>query len=345
VFWRTSPFGKILWEREGAPFAGAESALPVDTDPRVLDLIARYNRAPWSEYAIEIDVPHVLEPSCGWAVKGLRTRVDRSLPEGVKCIPRVSRYLAKRALYGRRARTLDAVVSLRTGYETNYFHLFDDVLPRLALLDAVGVDRATPIVIGSPLWQSDYFQKLVERGPLREREWIPQHGRLYVESRRTFVSKTFPPGREVLEQVLSLIGVDTSAFPEPERRIFVRRDERFGRVLRNSRELERIAESAGFDVVEPGALDVEEQIRLFSAARTVVGVHGAGLANLVYRGTRPLDLLELFPPTWHGPQYFWNASALGHGYRGLFGDRDGDEHDFVVSPAAFERELEATIAA
>jgi hypothetical protein len=319
--------------------------LPSDTDPRVLDLIASYNRAPWFEYALQIDVPHVLEPSCGWAVRGLRTRVDRSLPEGVKCIPPVSRYLAKRAVYGRRARHVDAIVSLRTGYETNYFHLFDDVLPRLALLDAVGVDPATPIVVGAPLWERDYFQKLIARGPLREREWIPQRGHSYVKSNRTYVSKTFPPGRDVLEQVLRLIGVDGSVQTGAERRLFVRRDERFGRVLRNSKELERIAEGAGFETVEPATLDVEEQIALFSQARKVVGVHGAGLANLVYRGSRPLDLLELFPPTWHGPQYFWNASALGHGYRGLFGERDGDGHDFVIRPDAFERELEATIGA
>lgn len=346
LFWRTKRHGHVIWERSDRPFVGFEARLPADSDPVTVERLRAHNKSLWIEYALELDGPHVIEPNCGWAVRGVRTLVERSLVEGVKCIPAPSRYLAKRALFAHRARRESSVVSLRTAYETNYWHLFDDVFPRLALLDSLGVDAATPIVVARALWEKPYFQGLVARGPLQRRTWLVQDPGRFVRSDRTYVSKTFPPDRERFEQILRLLAVEPAAAGDGgrERRLFVVRDDRFGRVLRNGRELERIAANAGFEQVEPAALRIEEQIALFGGARRVVGIHGAGLGNTLFRAGRPLDVLELFSPTWYGPQYFWLACAFGYGYRGLFGESDGAGYDFVVPPEAFERELERICA-
>ena len=39
----------------------------------------------------------------------------------------------------------------------------------------------------------------------------------------------------------------------------------------------------GFSVVNPGKLDIKEQVRHFRNARVIVGVHGGALTNAVFR--------------------------------------------------------------
>jgi Glycosyltransferase 61 len=338
LFWRTRPYGRLHVDRIEQPFTDAHLDLPSDTDPEALAALAEYSSSPWPEWVLEIDGRHVFEPACGWAVRGVRTRVDRSLVEGVRCHPAPGRYLAKRIVRGRRLRVEDCVVSLRTAYEGNYWHLFDDVLARLAQLDEFGVAPETPVVVSRTLWERPYFQHLLARGPLQTRTWIVQ-GRLdFVRARRSYVSKSVPPDRARFERVLHLIGAEATP-SRRERRLFVRRAEGQARSLRNSDELERIAAGAGFEAIEPGELPPEEQITLFSEARSVVGVHGAGLANVLFRAGCPLDVLELLSPTWFGPQYFWLARAFGYGYRPILGEAAGPDGAFRVSPDVFEREL------
>jgi len=337
LFWRTRPSGRLLVDRTEQPFLDAHRALPADSDPRAAEVLTAYSASPWREYALELDREHVFEPACGWAVQGLRTRIELSLVEGERCHPSPGRYLARRLVSAPR-RAEECLISLRTAYEGNYWHLFDDVFPRLALLDDLGVPEETPILVGAQLWERPYFQHFVDRGPLRHRTWIVQGRGRFVRAQRSYIAKTLPPDRARFDKVMRMLAVEPSASSR-ERRLFVTRGARFGRVLRNAAELERIAAGAGFETVEPAELDAEEQIRLFSEARTVVGVHGAGLANLLFRAGRPLDLLELFSPARIGPQYFWLAAEFGYRYRGLVGKAAGTDQDFAIPPAEFEREL------
>ncbi|WP_375000991.1 DUF563 domain-containing protein [Aeromicrobium sp. CTD01-1L150] len=62
-------------------------------------------------------------------------------------------------------------------------------------------------------------------------------------------------------------------------------------------------ERRGFTRIDPGTLSVQDQIDHFAAADVVVGVHGAGLVNLVFAppGVR---VLELFSPRYVDPGYW-----------------------------------------
>ena len=86
--------------------------------------------------------------------------------------------------------------------------------------------------------------------------------------------------------------------PEPKgRKLFVTRSEGATRRLLNSDEIERIAEQSGFEIVACERLSFGEQVRLFSEARIIAGVHGAGLVNMVFApsGTQVIELI--------GPRY------------------------------------------
>jgi capsular polysaccharide biosynthesis protein len=106
-----------------------------------------------------------------------------------------------------------------------------------------------------------------------------------------------------------------------QRRILiVRRDA--GRQFVNSDEVEAVCARFGFEPVDTSALTVAEQIDLFRDARHVVGAHGAGLANVMFRGMAQCNVLELFPGSphsigWPMCHYFYLCRALGHAYGAL----------------------------
>jgi capsular polysaccharide biosynthesis protein len=80
--------------------------------------------------------------------------------------------------------------------------------------------------------------------------------------------------------------------PGPRRRLFVRRDGVEQRRLANQDAVAARFAAAGYDVIDPGAMSLTEQIVAFRAAERVVGVMGAAMANIAFcePGT-PITLL------------------------------------------------------
>jgi hypothetical protein len=84
-----------------------------------------------------------------------------------------------------------------------------------------------------------------------------------------------------------------------------------------------------------------------------VGIHGAGLANIVFRANAPMSLLEMFPPISvpsfeaPPPHYFWLATQLGFEYDLLFGENRHDtesyQTSFSVDAGLFREKLEAML--
>jgi capsular polysaccharide biosynthesis protein len=337
-FWRFAPEeGRVLHERSVRAFTYTDGRLD-EVDPRLRPFFEQRSSEFITEYLVELD-DVVIEPSWGWVVRGVNGLVQRTVPYGHRWHgPHVGRYFVKRALYGRRPQRFDAVVSFREKYETYYWHLFDDLLPRLFILDAQGIDPELPIVVSGTVFRRPYFQEVLARTGLDRRTWVVQDGTQHIGARRAYFCRPLRAWPEYFDGVLRLLGVPVDGSGEGTR-LFVTRRGHF-RTLVNLDEIERIAAGAGYEVVDPGELSVDEQIRIFAGARKVAGVHGGGLTNVIFRGRRELDLLELVSPTWPEPWFFWVACMYGHGYRALVGDTVAG-HEFHVSPAEFERELQA----
>jgi capsular polysaccharide biosynthesis protein len=66
------------------------------------------------------------------------------------------------------------------------------------------------------------------------------------------------------------------------------------RRLINEAECMSVFRKHGFVRINPGELTVAEQIRVFASAETIIGLHGAGFANLVFvqPGTRVLEIFS-----------------------------------------------------
>ena len=97
---------------------------------------------------------------------------------------------------------------------------------------------------------------------------------------------------------------------------FTRPGQIIGRVIKNQDELlESLSTIPGikFDAVEFFELEYKEQIGLFRETDVMVGMHGAGLTNLIYTAMDGC-LIELIPFTWQAPEYFELTTSTGRRY-------------------------------
>lgn len=105
-------------------------------------------------------------------------------------------------------------------------------------------------------------------------------------------------------------------------KLFVRRVPgwRRGRQLHNEGEIARRLSNCGYWSVNPGQMSLDQQIRLFSRAKLVVGVIGAAMTNIAFcrTGTRAILLVPgAFPDT-----FFWFiAQHKGLSYLEIRGDQ------------------------
>jgi hypothetical protein len=94
--------------------------------------------------------------------------------------------------------------------------------------------------------------------------------------------------------------------------IYLKRSGR--RRMANEDEVIALMASRGIVAVDPEAMTVAEQIRLFRGARLIVSSHGAGLTNMIF--SDHARVIELFGP-WKSLCYSAIAIGFGHDYSGI----------------------------
>jgi capsular polysaccharide biosynthesis protein len=227
-------------------------------------------------------------------------------------------------------------------WETTHYHFFLDLLPQLACLEALGLRR---IVVTSRLAEDARFQRFVVGNPR-----MPECEVIRVdhvgEITNVAVARSPWPSPETVAWVRRRVA--PSGPRTRDTHILLLREQGSGRAILNANEIVEIAERHGLTVVTADNLSLEDQIRVFSAARTVVGVHGAGLTNALFRTGRDLTLLELVPSEMVHPFYLNLAACLGADYRGLRVSSEPTNADFrrwnvYVDPSAFERALDSVL--
>ena len=107
--------------------------------------------------------------------------------------------------------------------------------------------------------------------------------------------------------------------------------------------LERLA-ARGFEVVDPGAISISQQIELAASAEAVIGPFGAGMNMLLFA---PPDavVIELKYQTNSMDINPWLSERIGQRYKAILGTPEiaGDNrlnYDFVVEPDQVELALD-----
>lgn len=135
------------------------------------------------------------------------------------------------------------------------------------------------------------------------------------------------------DAAVNRVAVDRDRFSS---KVFVSRADADRRRIANRTEVLDTLRERGFESYELTTLSVPEQVALFAQADEVVGVHGAGLTNIMFASDCAVTEItgDVFKPT-----YFLMAEVLGHEYRLVVGqniDADGVSplhQDIQLDPA------------
>lgn len=221
----------------------------------------------------------------------------------------------------------------------NYFHWLVCHLPKVALLDELGLSHHI----------------LLSRGTIRLEPVIRRSFELFGID----VDRLPKVGVETRTRVQDLVAVSIDPFParllhrvrerltqgrrsgRRERRIFSSRSgAAWRRLVNEDEELWPLLKAAGYERVRFEELAFDEQIDLVVQADTIVGGHGAGLANMLFAPTGA-RIVELGSTGFPAAQYYGLATALGHEYWWVAGEPAGNgapkHQDFRVERAALER--------
>lgn len=251
----------------------------------------------------------VIEPTWGfvisepWRLHGASFQSFK-MPRWLYASPSPVDWKRLREEHPERIVELGEVISLRHFFEWNYYHFLLDVIPKLAMLERAGVDLNVPIVVGPSSVELPFAVEVRELGKLAGLEWYSQDRETYVRAERINLTRLNIPrkcvqltSRERARFTLDMLDAKsiTADQPRADRRVLLTRRSPYGRLMTNAAEVEDALSARGYEVVDAAKMTVVEQIRLFHQTRFLVAIHGAGMANIIFRAGQPMSVIELCP--------------------------------------------------
>ena len=238
-------------------------------------------------------------------------------------------------------------------WSRNYFHWLTDALPRLLLAQKHGIE--SPPVIPHFFARIRHISDSLNQLGMR---WLPLEPRTaYRFEKLSIFSPLAPTGSPDAENISALrhaFGARTNDLPQPPSsahgatRIWVSRNKSRRRRVANETELLPLLRKYDFEVVWPEDLSFKQQIEVFSNARIVAGLHGAGLTNMAFmpEGANVVEVRRFGDA--HNNSYFALANAAGHKYYYLSAESGRParfDDDCMVNPAGLEPVLETVSSA
>ena len=136
----------------------------------------------------------------------------------------------------------------------------------------------------------------------------------------------------VHDHIVSLIPQEYLDKTYPERIYVTRKKAKYRKVV-NEEEVIRLVSDYGFSVIDFDDMSFWEQVTQMRAAKSVIAVHGAGMANIVFANpqTKVLELLhEYKSPMAYRFSYWIVCRTLGVDYHCTFNKLVGKLDDSIV---------------
>jgi hypothetical protein len=295
------------------------------------------------EFVIEIKEPTVIEPLMGGVIARTNAIIEEcyALPTGqTVALP----YLPL-ALYKTNHSTIhiERAILLRHPWgDNNYFHFYNDILPKMGLLSDLNLFSDLPIIVGQKLYNSSYFQTAIKLANLQDRFWIIQD-KEYIKVDQLICIRSHELTKQGIFRNLRLLNVDISS-PKENQKILLLRPPNTQRTLSNRDEVIKMCLNLGFECVDCSKISLEDQINTFANARYIIGEHGAAFANIIYRYGKPLDVIEIFPPEHISTCYFVISQCLGFNHN-VYRCHIGSKESYEIETIELEKKLKLILFA
>jgi hypothetical protein len=271
------------------------------------------------QYLLHFNESAFLEPRQGWAVTTSHRLVYNSL--GFSRAPYVHKpRWIETYIYKKTVIRISRIISLRDPGEENYFHFYNDVLPKLFFIKDNSFDLHNfTIVISKTLFDKEYFQFFLNNSWLKELNFYIQDDEWIFFDEAIFC-KPYTHTKKYFEIAISLIPPTSPT--NKSRRIFLTRPKHSLRFIENMDEIRHLLDFHEFEVIDSAVMKVAQQIEMFSGCKYLISVHGAGIINTIFRQGNPLNILEIVHPSEFIPfHYIMLAHIYGYHYNIILGEK------------------------
>lgn len=212
-------------------------------------------------------------------------------------------------------------------FSHNFYHWLIEVLPRLATLRRAGLTADYYLVECLTKFQQNVLAAL----GIEQHQLIQPHCRLLLEAKQLLVPSFPTPAclREFRDLIVTRLEVKSRV--GAARRIFITRRNTGTRTIVNEIELENLLHTHHFETHSMEEYPLSKQAQLIHEAELIVGMHGAGLANLLFArpGTRVIEIV----PTgrYNAACYPEKSRIFGLHHQQVFADRARRGRELQVS--------------
>jgi hypothetical protein len=219
-----------------------------------------------------------------------------------------------------RKMTLDTALYLCDGW-FNLYHFYFDVVPQL-LMAKDKLPNEIPVIVPNGFRKSAFVTPVLQKLALDKFCFLEQQpGQNLLIRRRLYLLKDFVVNKNVISLLRQLNWNESN---EKRGSVFLSRLPASNRSLLNNDEVVGLLQSGGVCTAYAETMSYEDQVALFSSASEILGLHGAGLANMVFM---PNDarIMEIIPGGYFAENlaihYKRLASFLGIAYKTIEGSR------------------------
>ncbi len=288
-----------------------------------------------AEYLIHYNKKCTIEPYSGWVFNESNQIIRRSMPYGISDITPLPHYI----FYKRKKfLTLDRAISMYYNW-FNYWHFLNDTIGQLYLLEKLQFDKSVPIIVPAKALTVAYARDFFETEFSREWNWIFQQDDIYVRLNSVYFCKSISNVKDHMIYAAKIFTKMNSASKTTDQKVFITRSPVRGRDVINIEELKPLIQAYGFEIVECEQLSIFQQSKLFASCNKIMGIHGAGLTNMIFRYPKTCKVMEIFPPGYHPTHYYWLAKELGFSYSAISGNELRENKAFYLSKEVLENFL------
>lgn len=201
----------------------------------------------------------------------------------------------------------------------NYYHWLNDVLPRIKLYEQV-LDQIDHFCVAANV--PEKFLDILPTFGIKKDKILLVEKNEKLHFNYLYVSSL--PGSEGRspEWVINYIReklIKPLTPLQPFKKLYFTRESNTERKILNEGDIINVLEKQGFEIVNPGTLNINEQILLIQQAKIVIGAHGAAFSNLLFSNDN-ITVIELFTPDYLRTDCYYTLSAnLGINYWYIIG--------------------------
>lgn len=232
-------------------------------------------------------------------------------------------------IIGKRGEPISEAISLLGCESHNYYHWTFDLLAKMAYINMFEELASVPVLVDKAVASNQVYLDLLKRVDENNHPivfvnsgWLRKVSVLHYFSFCTFYGVYYkPPFRQdsvvyakpqaVIDMYRRLRNVGNEKNERDSlKRIFIARGKDKVKRLVNEDMVARKCMEAGFSIVDPGELELNEQIRLFSNAEWIIGDEGAAFVNIVFAGPEA-TMVCIMPESWGNRQFTTIANLSG----------------------------------